>query len=361
VNEAWTLPGTVYHDAQFHKIESERVWRSSWVAVAETTDISNPGDVIPVTVGGRAILLANDKGTIRAFHNVCRHRGAQLVTEKCEKRRTILCPYHRWGYALDGRCVGTPAFDEDEEGSKIPERLREKFRTHHVKNFDKADMGLYPIRCSLSMGMAFVNLDNEAPPLDEWRGDLLSETLPDYLDALENKLVVAIKKTYAPAANWKLLIENFLEYYHLPAVHPALCDVSGVDEHLRQQGKGMYMCFATHPLNQEGAPQTVLGPGRLPPFPGISGTNLVRPSPPASLLMCHLLGVSVIMAFTPLRVPSDVPVRRRTLPITYVSSRTYFSLSIRTTSCESLFNLMDPTARLSMQHCSHTKMPRSRP
>ena len=110
VDYAHTLPGSVYHDEGFFKVERERLFKSSWVAVAETCDLANPGDVMPATVGGASIILANDRGTIRAFHNVCRHRGAQLVSEKCSKRATILCPYHRWGYSLDGRCVGTPAF-----------------------------------------------------------------------------------------------------------------------------------------------------------------------------------------------------------------------------------------------------------
>ena len=84
------------------------------------------------------------------------------------------------------------------------------------------------------------------------------------------EMVATHRKTYSVQANWKLLIENFLEYYHLPAVHPALCNVSGVDEHQRYQGRGMYMGFATDPLTKGGTP---LDPGRLPPFPTIE----VRP------------------------------------------------------------------------------------
>ncbi len=103
VEEATTLPGAVYHDEAFYELEKTHVWRSSWVAAAELSELSQPGDLLPATVGGERIILANDNGTIRAFHNVCRHRGAQLVSEKCTKRRTILCPYHRWGYALE--CV----------------------------------------------------------------------------------------------------------------------------------------------------------------------------------------------------------------------------------------------------------------
>ena len=105
------------------------MFRSSWVAAAELCDVSKPGDVMPVNVGGASLLLANDGGTVRAFHNVCRHRGAKLVEEPCSKRRTILCPYHRWGYALDGRLIATPSFDDTADGRRIPEHIRQKARS----------------------------------------------------------------------------------------------------------------------------------------------------------------------------------------------------------------------------------------
>jgi len=266
IDEAFTLPGSVYHDEEFFKLERDRVFKSSWVAVAELCDIANPGDIIPANVGGSPIILANDKGTIRAFHNVCRHRGARLVKEKCTKRRTILCPYHRWGYALDGRLLAMPAFDDEASGKKLPEHIRETFSTKHVKDFDKEANGLFPVRVETFLGLAFVNLNAEAPPLKEWLGDLVP-ALADYDESLGASgpgLHPVARKTYDVAANWKVLLENYLEYYHLPAVHPELCNVSGVDEHVRKQGKGMYMGFATEPLSRGGTP---IDPGRLPPFP----------------------------------------------------------------------------------------------
>jgi len=267
VNEATTLPGAVYHDESFARLEQERLWAASWVGACELSDLANPGDVMPVTIAGSPIILANDKGTIRAFHNVCRHRGAQLVSEKCTNRRTILCPYHRWGYALDGRLVGTPAFDADPSGKAIPEKLREQFKTGHVKDFDKAANGLHKVRVDTAMGLIFVNLNGEAPTLQEWLGDLLNDELIQEYEENLTKLHVVRKKQYGIDANWKLLIENYLEYYHLPAVHPDLCNVSGVDEHNRFQGTGMYMGFTTDPLTAGG---TAIDPGRLPFFPGLS-------------------------------------------------------------------------------------------
>mmetsp|Transcript_6123 Transcript_6123/g.19702 ORF Transcript_6123/g.19702 Transcript_6123/m.19702 type:complete len:442 (+) Transcript_6123:174-1499(+) len=251
---------------RFAQLEEERVFRSSWVAAAELCDVSKPGDVMPVNVGGASLLLANDGGTVRAFHNVCRHRGAKLVEEPCSKRRTILCPYHRWGYALDGRLIATPSFDDTADGRRIPEHIRQKFCTSHVKDFDKSRNGLFPVRADSALGLIFVNVNGEAPPLSEWLGDLLP-SLSEYESSFgvgTPGLVPYKRKQYDVPANWKLLIENYLEYYHLPAVHPELCNVSGVDEHRRHQGRGMYMCFATEPLSQGGTP---IDPGRIPPFP----------------------------------------------------------------------------------------------
>ena len=174
-----------------------------------------------------------------------------------------------------GRLVSTPLFDGDEARKAVPENLRGKF-TGYVKDFDKKEMGLFPVRVESALGLIFVNLNGEAPPLTDWLGDLLPAVL-EFRPVLETPgaLVAASKKTYDCKANWKVLVENYLEYYHLPAVHPALCNVSGVDEHERRQGKGMYMGFATYPLNGDStAGPTPIDPGRLPPFPGLRGANL---------------------------------------------------------------------------------------
>ena len=184
-----------------------------------------------------------------------------------------------------------------------------QFCTSHVKDFDKSRNGLFPVRADSALGLIFVNVNGEsrlwlchvsacprhvsacprrssgrashpglcgpsrhrpppgeAPPLSEWLGDLLP-SLSEYESSFgvgTPGLVPYKRKQYDVPANWKLLVENYLEYYHLPAVHPELCNVSGVDEHRRHQGRGMYMCFATEPLSRGGTP---IDPGRIPPFP----------------------------------------------------------------------------------------------
>ena len=269
LDEAYTLPGAVYHDDAFYKLEQEKVFQSSWVAAAELCDLRDHGDVLAVTIGGEPLLLTNQKGTIRAFHNVCRHRGAQLINdgEKCSKQGGISCPYHAWGYSLDGQLRSMPSF----------ESLDNQKKGGSLKGFDKAENGLFEVRLEQFLGLAFVNLDGKAPPLEEWFGDLMP-AVADYEKAFSLKGPLGgltpsspeHRKSYDIASNWKVLIENYLEYYHLPAVHPELCQVSGVDEHRRNQGKGMYMCFATDPLSKGGTP---IDPGRLPSLPTLSQRN----------------------------------------------------------------------------------------
>lgn len=132
----------------------------------------------------------------------------------------------------------------------------------HLENFDKKDYGLLPARMDSWGGMLFVNLDGQAPPLDQYLGDL-----PDMLSTHPfDDLVPAHTKIYEIDCNWKLTIENFLEWYHLPSVHPALCAVSGVDEHIRYQGQGMYAMYLTSPLTNGG---TEVDPDIMPKMPGL--------------------------------------------------------------------------------------------
>ena len=308
-------------NATFHKLEQARVFKSSWVAVAELADVKNPGDVAPAEVAACRLLSPTTRVQF-APSTMCARTAARSSCTKCSKRKTLLCPYHRWGYALDGRLMGTPDFDDDETGKKVPEALREKFRTHHVKNFDKASMGLKPVRIDSALGLAFVNLDETAPPLNEWLGDLVP-WLDDYMEATGlGKMHASHHITYDIKANWKLLIENFLEYYHLPAVHPALCDVSGVDEHQRFQGKGMYCGFVTHPLTAGG---TAIDPGRLPPFLASAPSGIRPPSTSTSSRMSSSPSIPTpSSASASHRMPTRRTVRsstRRSLRTTRASSK----------------------------------------
>jgi choline monooxygenase len=245
VDLAVTLLPEAYTSPEFYEIERERVFATSWVAVGCTSQLRETGQVIVAEVAGRSIIVTRNKsGELRAFHNVCRHRGTKLLDEGCGALGSsrIRCPYHSWTYDLDGECLGTPLF----EGSDIPEDQQGIFDMSEVKNFDKADYGLFPVRVESWGFLVFVNLDPEAAPLETQLGDL-PERFSDY--RLEEWEVMR-QKNYEVGANYKLVGENFMEYYHLPWVHPELIHVSRMEDHYRWQGTGMYTGMCTTPVSR---------------------------------------------------------------------------------------------------------------
>jgi choline monooxygenase len=246
VDLAVTLIPDAYTSQEFLAIEREKVFASSWVVVGCTSQVEKSGQVIVAEVAGRSIIVTRDKkDKLRAFHNVCRHRATKLLDDGYQVVRNsrIRCPYHSWTYDLEGNCLGTPLF----EGSDIPEDQQDIFGTSGVKGFDKADYGLLPVGVESWGFLIFVNLNPDAAPLAEYLGDL-PERCSGY--RLEECRVVR-EKTYEIAANYKLIGENFMEFYHLPWVHPELVQVSRMEDHYRWQGPGMYMGFLHHPYLPE--------------------------------------------------------------------------------------------------------------
>lgn len=261
VETAMTLIPQAYRCGDFLEVERERLWSRSWVCVGYVTQIPNAGDMITVTVADQSILILRDKsGLLRAFHNVCRHRGSRLVCEEQCNRKVIRCPYHSWGYGHDGRLLGAPYFD----GLDVDEETKMTFDMTRAKagGFRKEDFGLLPVRVESWGCFIFINLDMDAAPLTNWLGDLPQRLAGYPLEELQ----LFQRNTLHLKANWKLIAENFMEYYHLPWVHPELCNVSGFTDHYRYQGPGMYTGMVTYPVSQ--SPQTV--DLDLPPMPGLS-------------------------------------------------------------------------------------------
>ena len=265
VDLAVTLIPDAYTSQEFLAIEREKVFASSWVVVGCTSQVEKSGQVIVAEVAGCSIIVTRDKkDKLRAFHNVCRHRATKLLDDGYQVVRNsrIRCPYHSWTYDLEGNCLGTPLF----EGSDIPEDQQDIFGTSGVKGFDKADYGLLPVGVESWGFLIFVNLNPDAAPLEEYLGDL-PERCSGY--RLEEWRVVR-EKTYEIAANYKLIGENFMEFYHLPWVHPELVQVSRMEDHYRWQGPGMYMGFCTTPISRN---TEAGGWQELPPVGYLSGTD----------------------------------------------------------------------------------------
>lgn len=244
VETAFTLIPDAYTSQEFFTLEQQKVFATSWVPVGCISDLRQTGDAIVTKVAGQSIIVIRDQdGQLKAFHNVCRHRGARLLDEGCQKvERFMRCPYHSWAYDLQGNCLGTPLFT----GSDIPHEMEGVFDMSDVNKFDKADYGLYPVRVDSWGFLVFVNLDTNSVSLTDQLGDLPQRLIHHRLDEWE----VVREKTYHINANYKLIGENFMEYYHLPWVHPELMKVSKMEDHYRWQGPGMYSGMCTMPVSQ---------------------------------------------------------------------------------------------------------------
>ena len=283
IDSAFTLTPDAYRLQEFYEAESQQVFGKGWVCVGYTSHLRQPGDKLVATVSGQPILLTCDKQrAIHAFYNVCRHRGSMLV-EKNDCSNVIRCPYHSWGYGLDGKLLGAPYFADNEALADTAASV-----VREMKSFCKDDFGLLPLRVETWGCLVFVNLDDSARPLSAWLGDLPTRLKGYPLD----KFQLHQRKTFEVNANWKLVAENFMEYYHLPWVHPELNTVSTLVNHQRWQGPGMYTGMCTHPLTRADLP---IDPGLLPNIPGISEHDsktaywvLIAPNVALFLLPHHL-------------------------------------------------------------------------
>jgi choline monooxygenase len=264
VDLASTLLPDAYTSPAFFALEQEKVHADSWVAVGTTSQVDAPGRCLVAHVAGRSVFVTRNKaGELRAFHNVCRHRATELLDDDAAwvgtKRHRILCPYHAWGYDLDGNCIGTPLF----EGSDIPAGQEPIFDTSVARRFDRADHGLLPVAVEAWGFLVFVHLAADPPPLASALGDL-PERFAGY--RLE-EWVPHRRRTYEVAANHKLIAENFMEYYHLPWVHPELSKVSKFSDHYRWQGPGLYTGMTTTPVSRN---SDAGGWDGLDPVPGLA-------------------------------------------------------------------------------------------
>ena len=251
LEQATGLPPVAYTGDDFFEVERRRLFGRAWVAVASAAEVADPGRVLVRSVGGTSVLITQGRdGVLRGFVNSCRHRGTELAAEDCTVSRTIRCPYHRWGYALDGSLVSTPLFDE------VPR-----------PDFDPAELSLLPVRAETWGLVVLVCLDEHTPPLAEWLGDLPERMAGYGFDGW----YVHEKCTFDVAANWKLITENFQEYYHLAWVHPELAKVSRVKDHYRYQGPGLYCGQTTTPVSSDERDDWLV----LPNAPGLDSSDSV--------------------------------------------------------------------------------------
>jgi Rieske 2Fe-2S family protein len=196
-----TLPGRYYYDPEIFGLELQRIFSRSWYCVGRADSISEPGQYFVAKVGWESVVVLRDRASqVRAFINVCRHRGARIcLAESGRLKGSMQCRYHAWTYGLDGQLIGAPNMKDDPE-------------------FKKGDYGLVPVAMQLWEGLIFLNLAPDKESLADQLGDVYSR----YIRYHVSELQVGATITYDVKANWKLINENFRECAHCPVMHPEL-------------------------------------------------------------------------------------------------------------------------------------------
>eukprot|EP00931_Biecheleriopsis_adriatica_P076263 TRINITY_DN49995_c0_g1_i1.p1 TRINITY_DN49995_c0_g1~~TRINITY_DN49995_c0_g1_i1.p1 ORF type:complete len:445 (-),score=74.77 TRINITY_DN49995_c0_g1_i1:96-1430(-) len=232
IEEAKVLHPAFYTDPDYATVERERIFGMHWFAAAHVQELSTPGDVKVIEVGKTSIILTRDRNNkLNAFYNTCRHRGARVCSTSSKGCKQLVCPYHWWAYRLDGSLKSTPP-------AAVPKERKEELGLLRVPGLETF------------AGIIFLNQSPNHLPLRAGLGDL-PEKLQRYdLDDMD----VHSQKRYDIAGDWKLIAENFVDFYHIDAVHPELSRFSRVDDHLPYQGDGQYVGFATSPLTDCGGP-----------------------------------------------------------------------------------------------------------
>ena len=187
-----------YLEPGYLEAEREQIFRRSWLYLCHEETLREPGSYATAVVQDRSIVaVRGDDGALRAFYNVCKHRGHELLKGAGVTRR-ITCPYHAWVYRLDGR-------------------LHHARRSELIECFDPGRIALTPVRLEVFCHLVFVNLDPQVPPLAEQTDGLAREVTGHAPDL--GALTFAHRLTYTVRANWKAVVDNFLECYHCPVAH----------------------------------------------------------------------------------------------------------------------------------------------
>jgi glycine betaine catabolism A len=197
------LPAAAYLDTDVFDWETEHFFDGGWMCVGRAAELPDIASQRAISVGSSSVLLSRGRdGVIRAFANICRHRGHELLPCGATATRAVIqCPYHAWSYELDGALRLAP---------------------HLGDRIDPAEFGLVPVALEQWGGWLFVNLDGRAAPFADHVGALPAMLANWACD----ELVVGVSHHYELAANWKLAAENYHECYHCPLIHPELCRVT---------------------------------------------------------------------------------------------------------------------------------------
>ncbi len=307
IDEARGLPNAAYTDPDLYRLERDRLMARTWVCIGFSEDLAGPGAIRPFQFMGLPLfMLRNQQGGVNVFHNVCSHRGMQLVGEAATLAGNKLrCPYHSWTYDLDGNLRGTPHIGGP--------------GTHNLAGFEPCRHGLRRVRSAVWLGMIFINLSGDAPefsahvaPLEaRWQalsGGFEFDRLchPDTGASLDMEV----------ESNWKLAVENYCESYHLPWIHPALNSYSRLEDHYGITLDGPF----SGQVSQAYKLAEVTG-AQLPCFPAWP-TERARQAEYVAFYPNVLLGLQADHVFTLVLEPVSCHTTREHLRIYYVGAET---------------------------------------
>jgi choline monooxygenase len=221
------LPGRAFTDEAHFRLEAKSLFQASWCCIGLAEDVAQLHRAFPVDLLGQPLLIVRNASGIEVFHNVCSHRGAQLVAQPTTfgGNHHIVCPYHSWTYSLDGKLLRTPHAG----GAGV----------HDDPAIDRPNCGLKKVRAAVWNGLVFVNLSGTALPFEEFIAPLEQRT--DFLRTGRLCLDSAHGQSAVMRSNWKIVVENFVESYHVPPVHRDLERVNPMALHYQILGGASYV------------------------------------------------------------------------------------------------------------------------
>jgi choline monooxygenase len=198
IARASTIPARLYNDPVYLELERERVFAHTWQLVGRAEQLERTGDYLTAEIGNDSVAVVRDGDALRGFHNVCLHRAGP-VAHGCGRRQTLQCRYHGWTYSLKGELLRAPEMEGTE-------------------GFVPSEMRLRPVAVAQWGPLVFVNVDRTAPPLLEVLGDVPARVAGFGCEGMR----YVMRREWEIACNWKVYVDNYLEGYHLPVVHPGL-------------------------------------------------------------------------------------------------------------------------------------------
>ncbi len=192
------IPVGRYQDPEFYALEQEHIWKRTWLFAGHVSQVAEAGAYFQFErTGSPIVVVRGEDDEIRAFYNSCRHRGAPVVRDECGTARRLTCQYHSWSYGLDGELKAVP-------------------ESRSFVDLDTGSLGLQPVRCETYQGWIFVNEDPAAAPLTDASGPLVDQMAE--IDGTSLRRLGT--QNHHINANWKVVVDAFLEVYHVRTVHP---------------------------------------------------------------------------------------------------------------------------------------------